>query len=58
VAEIDGAFAALVDQRAEALIVASDPFFSTRPDQFAALAARHGILGIYIHSENLLPPVV
>ena len=51
VAEIDGAFAALADQRAEALIVASDPFFSTRPDQFAALAARHGILGIYPFRE-------
>jgi putative tryptophan/tyrosine transport system substrate-binding protein len=51
VTEIDGAFAALADQRAEALIVASDPFFSTRPDQFAALAARHGIPGIYPFRE-------
>ena len=51
VTEIDGAFAALADQRAEALIVASDPFFTTRPDQFAALAARHGILAIYPFRE-------
>jgi putative tryptophan/tyrosine transport system substrate-binding protein len=51
VAEIDGAFAALANQRAEALIVASDPFFSTRPDQFAALAARYGIPGIYPFRE-------
>ena len=51
VAEIDEAFAAIADQHAEALIVASDPFFLTRRDQFAALAARHGILAIYPFRE-------
>ena len=47
VAEIDAAFATIADQHAGPLIVASDPFFLTRHDQFAALAARHGILAIY-----------
>jgi ABC-type uncharacterized transport system substrate-binding protein len=51
VAEIDAAFAAIADQHAEALIVASDPFFLTRRDQFATLAARHGILAIYPFRE-------
>jgi putative ABC transport system substrate-binding protein len=51
VAEIDEAFAAIADQHAEALIVASDPFFLTRRDQFAALEARHGILAIYPFRE-------
>jgi ABC-type uncharacterized transport system substrate-binding protein len=49
--EIDEAFAAMANQHAEALIVASDPFFLTRRDQFAALAARHGILAIYPFRE-------
>jgi putative tryptophan/tyrosine transport system substrate-binding protein len=51
IAEIDEAFAAMANQRAEALIVASDPFFLTRRNQFAALAARHGILAIYPFRE-------
>ena len=51
VIEIDEAFAAMANQHAEALIVASDPFFLTRRDQFAALAARHGILAIYPFRE-------
>jgi putative ABC transport system substrate-binding protein len=51
VAEIDEAFATMENQHAEALIVASDPFFLTRRDQFAALAARHGIPAIYPFRE-------
>jgi putative ABC transport system substrate-binding protein len=51
VAEIDEAFAAFADQHAEALIVASDPFFLTRREQFAALAARYGIPAIYPFRE-------
>jgi putative ABC transport system substrate-binding protein len=40
---IDAAFAAVVQQRAGALLVSSDNFFATVADQFAALEARHRI---------------
>jgi putative ABC transport system substrate-binding protein len=45
--EIDEAFSAVVQQRAGALIVASDIFLSTRKDQMIALASRHAIPTIY-----------
>jgi putative tryptophan/tyrosine transport system substrate-binding protein len=45
--EIDTGFAALVQQRAEALQVSSDGFLLTHPDQIVALAARHAIPAIY-----------
>ena len=51
VGEIDKAFASIADQHAEALLVASDPFFLTRRDQFAALAARYGIPATYPFRE-------
>jgi putative tryptophan/tyrosine transport system substrate-binding protein len=40
-AEIDAAFERLVHEGAGALLVASDPFFNSRREQFAALAAKH-----------------
>jgi putative ABC transport system substrate-binding protein len=46
-AEIETAFADAVRGRAEALMVASDPFFLGRREQIVALAARHGIPCIY-----------
>jgi putative ABC transport system substrate-binding protein len=46
-AEIDAAFATLVQMHADALVVAADPFFNGRRDQFAALASRHAIPAIY-----------
>jgi putative ABC transport system substrate-binding protein len=45
--EIDSAFAALVQQRTNALIVAGNVFFTSRRDQLVALAARHAIPAIY-----------
>jgi putative ABC transport system substrate-binding protein len=41
--EIDSAFAALMRERPDALLVAGDGFFTTRRVQLAALAARHAL---------------
>jgi putative ABC transport system substrate-binding protein len=51
VGEIDAAFAALVQQRAAALVVASDAFYLNRRDQIIALAARHAVPAIYSNRE-------
>jgi putative ABC transport system substrate-binding protein len=45
--EIDEAFSTVVQQRARALMVASDIFLTTRKNQLIALASRHAIPTIY-----------
>jgi putative ABC transport system substrate-binding protein len=42
-AEIDSAFAAVVEMRAGGLIIGDDVFFGTRRAQFVALALRHSV---------------
>jgi putative ABC transport system substrate-binding protein len=49
--ELDTAFTMMVQQRVSALVVASDPFFYSRPGKLASLAARHGIPAIYYLPE-------
>jgi putative ABC transport system substrate-binding protein len=45
--ELETAFAALVRQRASALLVSADPFFDTRRDRIVALAAQFKLPAIY-----------
>jgi putative ABC transport system substrate-binding protein len=49
--EIDMAFATFVHGRVDALVVVTDPFLNSRPDQLAALAARHALPAIYAYRE-------
>jgi putative tryptophan/tyrosine transport system substrate-binding protein len=45
--DIEAAFAALVQQRADALLVGNDAFLTNRREQIVALAARHAVPAIY-----------
>jgi putative ABC transport system substrate-binding protein len=45
--DFDRAFAALMEQRVNALLVASDPYFSSRRGRIVALAGRYGVPCIY-----------
>jgi putative ABC transport system substrate-binding protein len=49
--EIDDAFGKLVELRASALVVAGDPFLTSRRAQIVALAARHAVPAIYAWRE-------
>jgi len=45
--EIETAFSALLQQRADALLIGNDAFFVNRREQIVALAARHAVPTIY-----------
>jgi putative ABC transport system substrate-binding protein len=49
--ELDVAFATMTQQRRAALVVAADPYFISRRDQLASLAASHRIPAIYYLRE-------
>jgi ABC-type uncharacterized transport system substrate-binding protein len=49
--EFDTAIASIVQLRAGALIVASDPFFISRRDRLVTLAAHHAVPAIYQFRE-------
>jgi putative tryptophan/tyrosine transport system substrate-binding protein len=49
--DIDAAFEVIVQQRVNALLLAHDPIFFSRRDQFVALAARHAVPAIFEFRE-------
>jgi putative ABC transport system substrate-binding protein len=49
--EIDAAFATMRERRVDALLVGSDPFFSSRRQQIVTLATRDAIPAIYTNHE-------
>jgi putative ABC transport system substrate-binding protein len=49
--DIEPAFASMAQQRANALLVADDPYFSARHEQIIAQAARHALPAIYYTRE-------
>jgi putative ABC transport system substrate-binding protein len=49
--DLDGAFAEIARQRPGALIFGSDPLFTARSAEIAALAARYGLPAIYTTRE-------
>ena len=51
---IDSAFAAIIEQRAEALLVGGEPFLVGRSHQIVAMAARHAVPAIYAFRESVV----
>ena len=49
--EVDAAVVTLLDRRPDALLIASDPFYLTRPDEIAASVARLALPTIYPFRE-------
>jgi putative tryptophan/tyrosine transport system substrate-binding protein len=50
--DLERAFAAFSQRRADALVVMPDPFFNTRRDKIIALAARHAVPAIYDSGDS------
>jgi putative ABC transport system substrate-binding protein len=53
ISEIDAAFATLLRERVDALLVAGDSFFVSRRLQFATLATRHAIPTVYAGRDTV-----
>jgi putative ABC transport system substrate-binding protein len=49
--DFDNAFATLVQERTDALVVSADPFFFSHRDQVVALALRHSMPAVYYARE-------
>jgi len=49
--DLDTAFATLVRLRAGALVIGSDPFFTSRSEQLAALTVRHAVPAAYEYRD-------
>jgi putative ABC transport system substrate-binding protein len=49
--DFDGAFAKLAELRADGLVIAGSPFFTSRIKQLAALALRHAVPAIHANRE-------
>jgi putative ABC transport system substrate-binding protein len=49
--DFDGAFAKVVQLRAAGLVIGADPFFTSRQEQLAVLALRHGVPAVYENRE-------
>jgi putative ABC transport system substrate-binding protein len=49
--DLETAFATLVQHHADALLIGSDPFFTSRRDRLVALSARHKLPTIYEYRE-------
>jgi putative ABC transport system substrate-binding protein len=45
--EFNGVFAKLIQLRAGGLVIGSDPFFTSRTEQLAALAVHHAVPAVY-----------
>ena len=48
---IEHAFASFVEQRADILLVGSDPFFNSRRDRIVALAVHHNLPAMSLWAE-------
>src|SRR5262249_43160449 len=49
--DFDGAFAKLIQLRADGLVIGLDPLFASRVEQLAALPVRHAVPTIYASRE-------